>query len=356
MNNEELLEDGSSIELSGRKKATILLASLGIDLGGKILQDLELSETDQTGLFEQMATMDKVSSEKVKKTITEGIQYLKGTPTLNNVKAGPGYVRTLMAASFGDRKSKEMLRRMSGNSDVLRHMSREGSGLFRFVGEEHIEEMTTILQNEHPQTVAMILAHLENDIAGPILVELPQEMQKDVIRRLGKIKTLDLETVSELEEMLRKKLGVDEGNRRGTIYGIAEAAEVLTASNKEAQDRILEQLAEEDLELSQNIERELFRFESLIRVDDRELVRVLQNVEPEVIALATRGVIENLKNKIFKNLPQRRQDLVEEETQTLPGRVLIRDVEDAQRSIIEVAQGMAEEGEVTLEFDESQYV
>jgi len=344
------------ITTTGKEKIAILFASLGIDLASKILQNLELSESVATGIFEQVASMERIPPKKVKGIIRESVQYLKGAPSLENIKAGPNYARTLLTASFGDKKSREMLRRMSESSDVLRRISKEGSGIFKFIGEEYVKDMIAILKDEHPQTVALILGHIDREIAGKILTELPSEMQHNVIKRLSKIKVVDLETIHEIEEMLKQKLGIEEGQKRGKFYGVESAADVLSTSKKETQDKILEQLNQEDPELSYELERELFRFETLSRLSDKELLKILQKVEPATIAYAIRGVSENLKNKIFKNLPQRRQELVNEEIQTMPDRVLVREVEEAQRSIIEVAQEMADKGEITLVFDESEYI
>lgn len=343
-------------DLTGREKVAILLATLGLEQSAKILQGLELPEDVTTTLLEQVASFDRVVPEKVKATVREGIEYIKGGASVDNVKAGPAYVQSLLKQTFGEKRSREMLRRMGETSNILRSLTREKTAIFQFVSDEYIEETTKILLDEHPQTVALILGHLENEISGEILEKLPPKMQHDVIRRLSKIKTVELDTIKEAGEMLKKKLHIDVGLQRSKFFGTESAVEVLSSATKPVQDSILGQLTEDDPDLAYEIERGLFRFESLQRMGDRELVMILQNIEPQAIAYSTRGITESLKEKLLSNVPRRKRELVEEELESLPDRVLIRDVEDAQQSIIAVAQRMSEAGEISLVLDESKYI
>jgi len=344
------------IDLKGREKVAILLASLDIEKAARILQGLELPEEVTTKLLEQAATLDRIPADKVKATIREGIQYLQGTPSIDNIKAGPGYVQNILTKMFGERQSREILRRMGESSDILRSLTREKTGRFKFVTEDYVNDMIKILKDEHPQTVALILGHLDTEVAGQIITELSPEMQYDVIRRMGKIKVVDLDTIEEIGELLRQKLGVDEGNKRGKFYGVDYAAEALGSAPKEIQDNVLSQMAEDEPELAYDLERALFRFESLGRLSERELILILQDVEASTLAYAIRGISENLKDRILNSLPKRRRELVEEEIEIMPDRVLIREVDDAQREIVAIAQRMNEEGEITLVFDESEYI
>jgi len=352
---QDTVEDDIS-NLAGREKVAILLATLGLEQSAKILQGLELPDDVTTTLLEQIASFDRVAPKKVKATIREGVEYIKGGASMDNVKAGPAYVQSLLQQTFGEKKSREMLRRMGETSAILRRLTREKTAIFQFVSDEYIDETTKILLDEHPQTVALILGHLENEISGEILGKLPLEMQHDVIRRLSKIKSVELETIKEAGKMLRKKLRIDVGLRRSKFFGTDSAVEVLNATPKPVQDNIIGRLTEEDPDLAYEIERGLFRFESLQRMGDRELVMILQDIEPQAIAYSTRGITEALKERLLSCVPKRKRELIEEELGNLPDRVLIRDVEDAQHTIIGRAQGLSESGEISLVLDENEYI
>jgi len=237
--------------------------------------------------------------------------------------------------------------------------SKNQSKAFNFVKKEFSNEIVTILQEQEPKISAIVLTNIDEDIAEEILKELPPEMQKDVIISMGKLNSVEIETIKNLEDMLRHKLGVekDEENKDCiTVSGLKSATHFLNAVSKDIQDQVLQQLSEENPNLSSQLRQNLVRFEDLEKLSDMDMLKVLRYISPEIISYALKGVEDNLKEKILQNLSEQKRFVVSNQIQEMPEKVLITEVESARKDIAEVAQRMSEKGEITLILDESQYV
>jgi len=207
--------------------------------------------------------------------------------------------------------------------------------------------LTSFLQNEHPQTAALILAHLNPRKSAEIISNFEAEVQNEIIFRLATMGKTSPALLSDVEEVIRQQIGSLFGTELSAAGGIEAVAQILNNTSRAAEKNILEGLTERDNDLAMSIKALMFVFDDLVNISDRDLQRILVEVEQRDLALSLKGASENLKAKMLGNISQRAADGIREELE-LMGPVRVSDVEESQRRIIEVAQQLEEQEEISL--------
>ncbi len=208
-------------------------------------------------------------------------------------------------------------------------------------------QLVSLLRSEHPQTIAIVLAHVPTDVAGEVLAGLPPELRVEVAFRIAQSERFIPARVEELERVLAQLLKERETVEIERFSGVDRLAEMLNMMESRVADEIMRSIEEVQPELAAEIKQRMFTFEDLVHVDDRGMQRLLRRIETRELAMALKGASEEVKQKIFKNMSERAAEMIKEEMEAL-GAVRMKDVEEAQSSITRVVQEMEEKGELII--------
>ncbi len=244
------------------------------------------------------------------------------------------YIKKILLNAFGEEQAKKLMEKIeSGASafDVLRWLDSNS--------------VANMLVREHPQTIAIVLAHLEPTQAAEVMSKLPEHVKIDVSLRIANLDQISPNVLMELEDVLQSQLQSYTRGRK--IGGIKTVAEILNQMDRASEDLILKNIEEKDQILADEIRKLMFTFDDLINIDDRGIQMILKEITTDDLALALKMAMEELKNKIFKNMSQRAVAILKEEMEA-KGAVKVSDVEKAQMNIVRVARRLEEEGKIVI--------
>jgi len=321
-------------ELTGRRKAAILIASLGPEVSSRVLKSL--TDEDIEALTLEIATLGNIDSESRNKILDEFHQMLRAKEYITT--GGMEYAQRILEGALGTEKAVQILTRLQGS---LRDIP------FEFIKKADPNQIINFIQDEHPQTIALILAHLEPQVSATILGALPQTVQGDVITRIAKMDRTAPEIVKEIEAILERKAASVFSQGFTFAGGVKDAAEVLNRVDRSTEKNILSSLEEKNPELADEIKRLMFVFDDLVLVDDTGIQKALREIDNKDLALALKVASDDVKQKIYKNMSERARQLIEEEIEYM-GPVRLRTVEEAQQKIVAVIRRLEEAGEVII--------
>jgi flagellar motor switch protein FliG len=323
-----------SRELKGRKKAAILMILLGQEKASKIYQYLDESTIELLTL--EIASLRNIDNSMRDSVLKEVQELVMAKEFLG--KGGVSYARDLLEQSLGAEKAEELLSKLTSNLQ---------SKPFDFLRASDPMQLFSFLQGEHPQMIALILSFLPPDKAAPVLAGLGSEEQAEVAVRIAKMDRVSPEVLKDTEKVLEKKISSVVGRDFSMVGGIESVVEIINKAGRKTEKSILEVMDEKDPELAEDIRKKLFTFEDIILVDDRSLQKVLREVETGELALALKGVGEELREKFYSNMSARASEMLKEEMEYM-GPVKLRDVEEAQQNIVNKIRTLEESGEIVL--------
>jgi len=321
-------------ELDGLKKSVILLVLLGPERASKILKKLDEEEVEQLTL--EIANLEKIDEKTKTAVLDEFREYVKAKDYINT--GGVEYARNLLEKTFGPEKAIDIIDRLVSNLQVKP---------FEFLRKVDVSQMVNVLQNEHPQTVALILCYLSPQAASQVISELPESLQLDVIKRISTMDSANPDIVKEIESRLKDRLSAFTVQTFSQVGGIDVTAEIMNNIDRAISNNIFEKLSERDPKLSDEIRRRMFVFEDIVKLDDRSIQRILREVDSKDLTMALKGSSEEVKNVIFKNMSKRASQIIKEELDFM-GPVRVRDVDEAQQRIINVIRKLEESGEIII--------
>ncbi len=325
----------SSSLLSGKKKAAILLISLGQETAANIFKKLKEEELEVITL--EIANQKKVTPEQKQLVISEFYQMCKAKEYIS--EGGLDYARTVLEKAVGLESALSVINKLTSSLQIRP---------FDCVRNTDPSQLLNLIQNEHPQTIALVLAYLRPEQAAAILSALPNDVQYDVARRIATMDRTSPDIIRDVEKVLERKISSSLGNQDFTIAGGVEAiVELLNRSDRTTERSIIENLESQDPELAEEIRKLMFVFEDITLLDDRSLQMVLREVENKDLSLALKGVPNEVANKIFKNMSKRAADMLREEIEFM-GPVRIRDVEEAQQKIVNIIRKLEDSGEIIV--------
>jgi flagellar motor switch protein FliG len=219
---------------------------------------------------------------------------------------------------------------------------------FSFLQRAESESLLTFIQDEHPQTIALILCHLAHHKASEIIGGLPISKQVEVIKRVANMEQTNPEVIREVEKGLESRLSSMLGQSMEKAGGIETVAEILNLADRSTEKSIMEGLESEDPDLVEQIRRLMFVFEDILKVNDKGIQAVLKEIENSDLSLALKTASEPLKEKIFKNMSERAAALIKEDMQYM-GPVKVSDVESAQQRVVDIVRRLEESGDVVVE-------
>lgn len=308
--------------LSDRQKAVTLLFAIGPELSAAILE--ELSEAEIEMLVAEIAHAEKLSQGVTDSVLKEFHDLYEAQGLIT--KGGLNSATDMLERSLGKTKGREIIEKLTASLKVAP---------FHFLHNTDPGKISSFLEGEHPQTIALVLAHLRPEQASVIIDSLESNLRAEVIRRIVLMDRIAPDIVAEVETILESKATVPPRENESTVCGVETAVRILDRVDKGTEHEILEMLAAEDPELADAIRRELFKFEDIVDLEDHSIQRLVEEISYKKFALALKAANEDLKEKILANMPQEAGEILEEHMEFL-GPVRLRDVEQAQREIIDM--------------------
>ena len=321
--------------ISGTEKASALLLGLGVDLSSRVLQYMNEGEIEQVLLA--LGKAGPIQPEIRHEALKEACE-LSMSDTAE-LRGGIEYSRQLLARAVGPRRGTEILERISVHQQL---------SSFEMLKNANPIEVAALLQEEMPQTIALVLSYLEAKVAADILTSMSKENQVEVTLRLAAMDRVSPQVVQQVEKNLKSKLSsvINEADFRAT-GGVAFLVKMLNQVDRGVQKSIFESLETTNSKLVEEIRANMFTFDDVIKLDDRAMQRVLRDVNKGDLALALKGAPEHLKEKVFNNLSERARENLKEEIDIL-GPQLAKNVYAAQRKIVDVCRSLEESGEIVI--------
>jgi len=320
--------------LKGLTKAGILLLALERDSAATVMRELDQETIEE--LTREIAKLDRISPEDRGKVVEEfyslalASQYIK--------RGGIAYAKGLLEKVLPPDQAIRILR-------VVETQVRKRP--FSFLAKTEPENLTTFIQDEHPQTIALILSHLNSAKASEILTGLPAAKQVEVVTRIATMENTNPEVIKEVEEGLELRLSGLVSQTYEKVGGVESVAEMLNLADRSTEKAIMEALEAQDPDLVEEIRRLMFIFEDIMLVNDKGIQSVLKEIENEDLALALKTASTELHEKIFRNMSERAAQLIKEDMEYM-GPVRISDVEAAQQKIVDVARRLEDAGEIII--------
>ncbi|MCR1970337.1 flagellar motor switch protein FliG [Clostridium cochlearium] len=321
--------------LTGVQKAAILFITLGPEASAGIIK--KLPETEIQKITYEIANISTVKPEQKQQILEEFIQMNKAKDYL--VEGGIDYAKNLLAKALGSQRALEILEKVTEATQQFRP--------FAIARKADAHQLLNIISNEHPQTIALILCHLQPDKAGQILGELEEELQSDVAFRIATMNNTSPMVIKEIEKVLDSKLSSVVRADMKSIGGVQTIVDILNQVDRTTEKHITEAMEREDPELAEKIKESMFVFEDIITLDDVSIQRVLREVETKELALALKGCSEEVAEVIFRNQSKRAATSLKEDIEFL-GPVRLMDVEKSQQRIVTVIRRLDEAGEIVI--------
>ncbi|KGP92857.1 flagellar motor switch protein FliG [Pontibacillus chungwhensis BH030062] len=320
--------------LSGRQKAAVLLISLGPDVSAQVYKHLTEEEIEKLTL--EISSVKKVEPDQKEEILDQFHQIALAQDYIT--QGGIGYAKTVLEKALGDKEASAIINRLTSSLQVKP---------FDFARKADPSQILNFIQNEHPQTIALILSYLDSEQSAQILSELPQEMQADIARRIAIMDSTSPEVINEVEQILERKLSATVTQDYTQTGGIEAVVNVLNGVDRSTERTILDSLEIQDPELAEEIKKRMFVFEDIVTLDNRAIQRVIRDADNEDLMLSLKVASEEVKEVVFKNMSSRMSETFQEEMEYM-GPVRLRDVEESQTRIVSIIRRLEEVGEIVI--------
>jgi flagellar motor switch protein FliG len=322
-------------DVSGARKAAIFCLSLGEDAASEVFK--HLGEDEVQLVLKELASLPNVKSDVVNHIIEEFNQLLVARNYVTS--GGVEYAKRLLNKSFGSETAKRLT-----DKAVL---AADSPANFEALKKTDPQQLVKLFQNEHPQTIAVVLAYLDPTTAADVIRQMPDDVRADVMLRLASLQTVSHDVVKRISTVFNQKLTSVSSIGRTSVGGIRSVAEICNRLDKEAMRSLLEQMEGTNPELSLEIRNLMVTFEDILLVDDVGIREIIQKVDKKVLALALKGTVAELQDRFYTNMSGRAVEMMKEEMDFM-GQVKLKDVNGAQREIVEVLRELDEQGVISL--------
>ncbi|MBM7644355.1 flagellar motor switch protein FliG [Scopulibacillus daqui] len=318
------------LQQNGKDKAAVLLVSLGADISAEIYKHLTEEEIEELTL--SISNVRSIDKETKNQVIAEFYQLALAKEYIS--KGGMSYAKQILEKALGPDEAMIIINKLTS---IVRP--------FDFMRKADPKQILNYIQNEHPQTIALVLSYLEPQQSSQIISELQEDIQADVARRIALMDRTSPEIISQVEHILKQKLSVaDDYTQTG---GIETVVDVLNGVDRTTEKTILEHLDAQDPDLAEEIKKRLFAFEDIIALDDRSIQRLVREVNNEDLLLSLKTASDELKQVLFKNMSERMAETLKEEMEFM-GPVQLREVEEAKTRIVNVIRKLEDAGEIVI--------
>lgn len=323
-----------SNEISGIQKAAILLITLGPERSANIFKHLKEDEIEALTL--EIANTRSVSSSVKDQVLDEFYEICLAQQYI--AEGGIAYAKELLEKALGVEKAKEVIGKLTASLQVRP---------FEFVRKTDATQLLNFIQDEHPQTIALILTYLSPAQAATIISSLSPDKQADVAKRIAMMDRTSPDVIKEVEKVLERKLASLMNQDYTIVGGVDSIVEILNTVDRGTEKHIMEQLEIEEPELADEIRKKMFVFEDIINLDDKSIQRVLREVDNNDLAVALKAAGEEVQNVIFNNMSKRLAAMIREDMEYM-GPVRLKDVEEAQQRIVNIIRKLEESSEIII--------
>jgi len=321
-------------ELSFRQKAAVILMLLGPDLSGKVLQHFEEEHIEALSL--EVARLDKITPGQRESIIDEFHDVAVAQDYI--AEGGMEHAKRVLESAFGVEKAGAIVGRIHEAMQVVP---------FDFLRKADPQQVLTFIQDEHPQTIALILAYMPLNNAAMILGKLPTELRADVAARIAMMDQTPPEVIAKVEEVLERKVSSVIGQEMSSAGGPKALVDLLNRVDRATERLIMDSLSEKNPELAETVKNMMFVFEDIIQLEDRSVQQILREVDMKELATALKGTAPEVQAKVFANMSERAVGMLKEDMEFM-GPVRLKVVEEAQQKIVAVIRRLEEAGELTI--------
>lgn len=323
-----------SEEITGVQKAAILLIALGPDKSSNVFKHLKEDEIEQLTL--EIANTRSVSPAMKDAVLDEFYEVCLAQQYI--AEGGIGYAKDLLEKALGSERAKDVIGKLTASLQVRP---------FEFVRKTDASQLLNFIQDEHPQTIALILSYLSSNQASAIISALSPEKQTDVAKRIAQMDRTSPDVIKEVEKVLEQKLASLVNQDYTIVGGVDSIVDILNTVDRGTEKHIMESLEIEDPELADEIRKKMFVFEDILSLDDRSIQRVLREVDNNELAVALKGSNEEVQNLIFSNLSKRLATMIREDMDFM-GPVRMKYVEEAQQKIVNIIRKLEDSAEIII--------
>ena len=321
-------------EMDGIQKAAILLITLGPEKAAVVFKHLKEDEIEQLTL--EIANTRSVTPAQKEQVLNEFYEICLAQQYI--AEGGIGYAKDLLQKALGENKAQEVLGKLTASLQVRP---------FEFIRKTEASQILNFIQDEHPQTIALILSYLSPQQAASIISSLTPDKQTDVAKRIAMMDRTSPDVIKEVENILEQKLASLVSQDYTIVGGGDSVDEVLNTVDRGTEKHIMENLEIEEPELADEIRKKMFVFEDILMLDDRSIQRVLREVENSELAVALKNANEEVQNVIFNNMSTRLVDMIKEDMEYM-GPVRLKDVEEAQQKIVNIIRKLEDSAEIVI--------
>jgi flagellar motor switch protein FliG len=320
--------------LRGAQKAAALLVAVGEQRAGEIFRFLGDAEVEALSL--ELAKAQKIPTAVCRDVINEAVESVLAEDYL--AEGGVDYARSVLMRSLGEDRADEIIGRLAATIERRP---------FEFLRRTPAEQIVVFLRNESPQTQALVISNLHTTLAAQVLSQIDPEDQANVALRVAMMSETRPEVVQQVENVMRTRLSAVGAQEYATAGGVKSLADILNHSDRSTERNVLDELAKQDGELAEEIRMLLFTFEDVVKLDDRSIQMVLKEVDQKDLAIALRGVSDDVRDRIFKNMSERGAEMLKEEIDFQPPQRK-RVVEEAQGRIVGIVRRLEETGAIVI--------
>jgi flagellar motor switch protein FliG len=324
----------NSSDITGIQKAAILLISLGPERSASIFKHLKEEEIETMTL--EIANTRSISPAIKEQVMDEFYEICLAQQYI--AEGGIAYAKELLEKALGPEKARDVIGKLTASLQVRP---------FEFVRKTDASQLLNFIQDEHPQTIALILSYLSPSQASTIISSLAPDKQADVAKRIAQMDRTSPDVIKEVEKVLERKLASLVNQDYTIVGGVDSIVEILNTVDRGTEKHIMETLEIEEPELADEIRRKMFVFEDILSLDDKSIQRVLREVDNNELAVALKGSNEEVQNIIFNNLSKRLASMIREDMEYM-GPVRLKDVEEAQQKIVNIIRKLEDSSEIII--------
>ncbi len=329
-----MAKSASAGDLSGLQKAAILLIALGPEKSALIFKHLKEEEIEELTL--EIANTRSITPQVKEEVTNEFYELCLAQQYI--AEGGIGYAKDILEKALGEEKAIDVIGRLTASLQVKP---------FEFVRKTDASQLLNFIQDEHPQTIALILSYLAPGQAALIISALPPDRQAEVAKRIAVMDRTSPDVIKEVEGILESKLASLVNQDYTIIGGVDAVVDILNTVDRGTEKHIMETLEIEEPELADEIRKKMFVFEDILLLDDRSIQRVLRDVDNNDLAIALKGSAEQVQQAIYKNLSKRLASMIQEDMEFM-GPVRMKDVEEAQQKIVNIIRKLEDAGEIVI--------
>lgn len=321
-------------ELSSTEKAAIVITSVGVENAAYVYKHLSDDEVER--LTYNVSSLPFLESSVVEEVLNEFYQLCLTEKVITD--GGIDYAKDVLEKAFGAEAAQRLMDKISRTMQVK---------AFDFIRKSDYKNLLAIVQNEYPQTIALILSYASSEQASAVLNELPKEKRVDVVERIAKMDSASPDTIKAIEATLERKFAAVVSMDSAQVGGINYVADVLNKVDRATEKFIFDELAVRDPALVDEIKKKMFVFEDILGLDSMAIQRFIRDCETKDLAVAIKGSNSDVAAALYANMPQRMQESIQQEIEYLHN-IRMRDVEEAQQRIVGIIRHLEEEGELVI--------